>query len=976
MSVFLSMLLVLGACSVGLVVFAKDYDFPENDWAYMYAEDPDQPGDVDRLLNENLPGHSKENGNAIPYLDYGTAWNPETANYVAENVTQILEGILGPTKNGQQTLGQYLTGVIDGIFTDATLDTIIETVVGLIDGLTSDVMGTPLNEVLCPAGGLATLQSYCDKQDNGDGTFTYTSKITDWGVDALGDDIVAKRDQFTTQLAKYLAPPFKTVIDMLFLKVNYPNALGFLNIGGSDGWDYAIIPLLEALGVRDIKTLVAFGDGGNPGAVLGHAANTHTDEALKYLLDVLLARIYEIIGTEENDLVNNLVDVILNLVYTLNADGVKSICTSLLMPLSQILGIAGDLLGDNIKPILELLQDFSTEHLLAFLESNVGVHLPENCQKFLCEFYFGQVVPYTSSNGRQAFQMVFSDTETKKDFVTIIVSLFLEILKDPANEALFSSGDLLAIKQWFSVSGPKEMNDYEWLYADKADTDKVFSGIEASKTYVGTYGQYWTKEKAQYTLDNIPALVGNVLDLLGIEIGGTKINSLPQLVQQLLTTELYTQKMADTIINLLKSAVSSILGLESWIPHVANVANEMDGLNFHVWDNMTVEVVDGNRESFENALAKILAAGSPVWKILFGGKSVPVLTDYDGKVQMYIPGSDGYAYGVVPLLEALGVEGLPDTATYDEKVASPDPAVNEEIAKAVLHPVFDLLDKFAKDPVNELMDLIPSLVYFIESGAVVPAFRNIVNSIDTLITALSPAGVVEGRTSLEEYLVMWANIDIHSLNTTGIFNLLINALKGSYNLTPVKADLGTEFLNGKIVSYTSANGETYKKMVLGEDQRADMLTILLRVVLGYITEPTNLATVKTALGNAVGNSAISSTINVILDTLGDSAKKDPSMGQAINSVYEIFLVLNESMNGFTGIYDQAKQSWLDMLKPMLESPDPQVRELGNMLAKNFDKYFGENIKSAGILSRSFMKLIKSLIEFISKMQKLFSRLFR
>ena len=95
-----------------------------------------------------------------------------------------------------------------------------------------------------------------------------------------------------------------------------------------------------------------------------------------------------------------------------------------------------------------------------------------------------------------------------------------------------------------------------------------------------------------------------------------------------------------------------------------------------------------------------------------------------------------------------------------------------------------------------------------------------------------------GETSLMALL----GVDLKTLNFENIMGMAADAIAESTGLdiTTVVYDFIAELTTGKVVSYTSANGETYYTMeYAGEWQKSDMVTIVLRLVIEFLAEGEN-----------------------------------------------------------------------------------------------------------------------------------------
>jgi hypothetical protein len=91
-----------------------------------------------------------------------------------------------------------------------------------------------------------------------------------------------------------------------------------------------------------------------------------------------------------------------------------------------------------------------------------------------------------------------------------------------------------------------------------------------------------------------------------------------------------------------------------------------------------------------------------------GGDNLTIINDYIG-----VSGYDGYKHGVIPFLEALGVPQR-DILTYEEFVSNATgPDGDEAFFRMLLEPLLGVVDRIVADPIRELPQVLPNLMYFL-----------------------------------------------------------------------------------------------------------------------------------------------------------------------------------------------------------------------------------------------------------------------
>ena len=934
------------------------FEYPDNNWAYMYEGDDA----LDQLIANGLPARTGEN--SIVYTQYTNAWNKATADYLNSGLSTIIESIVEAAKGEGNTIGVLLDAALsEKLYTDAILDQLLEAVVKLLAGLDRVLVDT-VGAVL--EADIGTWFDWCTITYNEDGTVASVECTKDWGIDAKTDN-AEKKEQFVNSFAEALAPANR-LLDWLFFAKEYnflndENGEDLITISGGDGYAFGLVPLLEALGCENVKPASAF--------VTENGINTSA--AVRYVFEALCERLTAICGKDDMGALDVMLDILPNIVYFINADGAKNTVNNLLQPVYYLIETLSPVVGDvNLDELIGFpLSNLTFDAVFDIVNDKVGLYFNPECEEFVKEFYMGKVEQRDSANGRKYFYMTYSDTETRRDMITILLSLVLDTMKVDSNEAIltkwFGEDVYKTIKNILGLSAAKDMQDFSWYYTEYANTDESFSAIESSGRYTSTYNEYWTKEKAQYVVENLPALIGNVLCLAGIESDGMKLDSLEHLLDSVIQSNLYTQANADAILNMLKDALAQITGLEPYGEYIAEALKNAVDLDLHAWDNMTVEVVDGDRESFTNALTTIIAPAAPLLKLLLTGESISLFLDINGLDAVTIPGSLGYAYGIIPLLEALDCEGI---LTPDEFKSVLDSDVNAAL-KAVVDPVFDKIEAIEANPVDQIFSLLPGVVYFINSNGLDTCFKNLVNSVDTVLAAIEPA---TGKGSLEDLM----GFDLSTYDFDWIVDTALNAVKEStgYDLTPFVMDAIAELTVGKVVTYESKNGETYYTMEYASElQKADMLTIALRILIDFATMDENIDKIEALIKDYIPDEENYNSVCSVLEMLADSVSKDPGMGQALYIFYYIFLGVNEGAEVGDDVYHDVNNSWQFILRMLTESSDPFLRGMGNSLKGILNKYFDGIFDDEGLASNGFVEFFKKIAEFFNRIIEFFKNLF-
>lgn len=947
------------------------FTYADPNWAYMYeGEDA-----LAQLIANNLPERTGEN--SIVYTQYTNNWNKATASYLNDNLNSIVKGITDAIRDDGSTVGTLLDKAITkGLYQDAILDSLIEAVVKLLadlDYFLVESVGALLG------ADVDTWFSYCEITRDADGKVTDVVCTKDWGIDALSTN-EAKKEAFVNAFVTALEPANR-VLAWLFFGEDYTFFDGttsevLITIKGGNGYAEGLVPLLEALGCT--MNYDGTDSGIKPVDAYYATGTLDISAAVRDVFTALTDWLCEVCGDlQELENGEGALDVMLdklpNVVYFVNAGGIKAVVNNLLQPVNFILETLEPMIGEVDLdemigfPITEL--DFYA--VFDILIDELGLYFPENVQEFIATFYMGAVEQFTSANGKMAFRMVYDETETRREMITILISIVLDTFADERNEEVligWMGEDIYkSIIDVLNITEAKPMQDYSWYYTEYADTDKVFTAIETSGRYSATYNEHWTKDKAQYLADNFEPFVSNILCLLGLEINGVTTDSIEDILDVVISSNLYTQANADAIIAALKDVMAQLSEMEPYGEYIEEVLYNALGVDIHAWDNMTVTVVDGDRETFSAALAAILEPAVPLLELLLVGKDIKLFYTIEGVDSIIIPGSEGYAYGIVPLLEALGCENVLTPDAYKAAIAE-DPA---NAITGIIEPLFDRIDAIEADPVNEIIEMLPAVIYFINSNGLDTSVKNIVNSIDTVLVALEP---VVGVTSVVDLL----GVDLSTYDFEYLFNMLIEMAveETGFQLKGIAADAVAELTTGKVVTYNSANGETYYTMqYASERDKADMVTVMLRLIIDFVTMEENLDAIKAILAEYIPDEDNYNSVCSLLDSLAQCAQEDPDMGNALYTLYYIFFALSESAEATDDLYHDVNNSWQFILKMLETSDEPILNSFGSGLKNVLNKYFDGIFDDEGVASDGALTFFERIAAFFEKIAAFFRKLF-
>lgn len=912
---------------------ADEFTYLDLNWAYMYEGETnaDKMAALKAALNEagtvaTLP--ARTNAAYDVYTLYQNNWNKATADYVTLVLDKLVHDITTAVRSDGSSLGQILDQAIaDGLYQDSLLNDLVSMVVELLLDYEDIVKGAG---ALLGAESLVNWFTYCEitEDENGDTVVTCTK---DWGIDKA-ETIDAKRTAFIDAFATVLEPAYD-LLAWLFFAEDYTffsatTGEPLITLTGGKGYEEAFIPLFEAVGVLMKKDadgkLLSVEDTYLKGesAVLpaSYFYNDAGDLDMKLAVTTIFGAVsdwlYDIcgdLGDQSGDgALTSMLERLPNVLYSINADGLVAVVNNLTAPLMHLLDNLGAFGVDlDINGLIGIegmdIFNFQFDDLFALLadEDVLGLYFPDYTQEFLKSFYIGELRSYRSANGSEAYFMTYSEEETAAEMITCLIGFVVDAFQDPRNPAIlidWMGEDVYnGIMAVLGITEVKEMQDFSWMYKEYADTDYEFNATESSVRYDVAYNTIWTRDKAEYISKNLIPFVNNILGLIGLELDGYEVKNVDDLIDSLLNGKLYTAEMATMLLDLIRDLVGKLTSLEPYGEYIIGILDKAFGVNLAAWDSMSFNFADGDKAAFVAALGEIIAPVVPLLDVLLCGENIElfysIAPEKVGESALIIYGSEGYAYGIVPLFEALGCT-MP---TPDAFKALSD----ADKASALIDALLARIDVIAADPVTEIFKMIPELVYFINSNGLDTAVNNILNSVDTVLIALEP---LLGATSLMELL----GVDLAEYNMDYLINLACEAISESTGLDceALILDFVAELTMGKVVSYTSANGETYYKMVFAnEEQMTDMVTVILRLLIDFLATGGNADAIIALIANNSESEEAANSASTLINFVLTAANTEPVTSGAMATLYYLFYGLNEGVAGIDTLYGNYGESW-------------------------------------------------------------------
>lgn len=685
--------------------------------------------------------------------------------------------------------------------------------------------------------------------------------------------------------------------------------LNDLKIEGTNGYNSAIIPLLEALQCKDVKTYSQYRSD----------VNSAKDNLL---LDIL----NPIAGASGNSLLNRIADkpfavlttLLPNLAMYLDAQGLLLLVSNLLAPITGILGDTQDvavladeiinlLLGDSLESAIIPL----VNSILA--DNGINIKLPNINWNALISL--GDKMSYISSatgaDGNYLTGKMVGNVDQGKVLITVL-RYIAQVLTDNASsiKSLILGIDKLKNNKNYDMIASILTSVFNTIGTASADQIVVAIFYLVSSEPTNAFWDYTKYKTGQYSfaypetvdvdfLKNLPpmldGLVGGLVDLNGLigenlftdslvsklakglygAVEGVKINDNMNLTALLAQTDIdfSTTNVANLLVDkdygqTFESAASVIRNAGSW----KNV--NADALKWGVTD----------RDSFFHALVAVLR---PIYGVLD-----VLLNDADlGLFNLIrIPGSNGYTSSIVPLMEAFSMYNIKTQYQYREDINKEYDAILLDI----INPIWDKVEDILNAPIQTLMAVIPNLALFIGNdglcqildnlltpvSALVDALRPIVD-LNDLLGALLPALGVNLNSLLGKIGITNFKLDIYDLNKTlkqvlggDAIIPLVNNILGIIKIggTPLGLKLNPvdwlQLASHGTTIVSASQAATYGSRIFVEGDSSETLIAFLRYLINTINAGDNFDKISSLVGGLLGDNVASNVSDIISQVLG------------------------------------------------------------------------------------------------------------
>ncbi|MEE1503435.1 MAG: hypothetical protein UGF89_04205, partial [Acutalibacteraceae bacterium] len=615
---------------------------------------------------------------------------------------------------------------------------------------------------------------------------------------------ISDKNSFATAFAKALSP-FNDIFYTLLCSGTYTIS-GFIKIEGANGYENAVVPMLQALKCTDLISQEEF----------TNQATLDRSNMLKNILLPLLAILEDALDAP----MDTLTEILPSFAFFIKNGEMDACMDALLSPIfsNPLVEIAAFLKILDLDSMKFDMDEMLTTGL-SDMAGESGLQLAPIDMERLSKCGSHNGMEFQSDKGRAFVEIL----RWLIDSLKLNKTSLPQLMKDMGGNNEGISTDMLSgfldndtdaiVGAIILLFTPAKLNAPEMmLYPEIAQTIVQFT--------------------PNLTEENYKKVLNEIDDLLDdfVKEGGSYRS-----IEALLSSRIYTNANINALMtgvygSFEKEGLSDLLillGIEATPKGVAHYIKEdyPNAYNALIkaesWEKVSKNIswgfYNGSRRGFQNALLAVLRPLTPLLKVVLAGEDI-VIVD-----AITLKGADGYNTGVIPILEALGCKES-SIKTYTQYVSdnSKDALLNN-----IAEPVFDLLDEIFDNPVKTLTRILPNVVYFLNSGSLEKCLSNLLIPVTALTSRMS--GVVN------------MDLDTSALTKKLDFNKLLGGMLEGSGMKIAEFDINSLAGIGSKTekqSKSTYNGNFVKYSYIEADQTGVLLT-LLRVLAKTLKMPGN-----------------------------------------------------------------------------------------------------------------------------------------
>ena len=747
-----------------------------------------------------------------------------------------------------------------------------------------------------------------------DGLFTLTvvSKAAEKDVEGTSN----------TPKTSVLKIDIKKITDGLNNLINDPNF-------GTNGYESAVIPILEAFMCKNVKTYKQY--------------NADYKKAKDNLLIDILKPVFGLVDDIANNPFDTVTKILPNVAYFIDSNGVSQAVGNLLAPLTAKDGILGVLKDNGIdvddiiktifgKPLGKILtetlglkkvklnldfnnlaaanlQDIVVPLAQSLLKSKLGLNLPTFDFETIASHGTIKTVKSAAKNSKGKYTT--KQVKARQGEVLVAVLRYVsDVLIKNAKPLKKLITNIDAIKKNDTIKNIVSCVFNQMAAARKDDIVRAVFYFLTERTTDSFFDYRNFKYKDGYTFsfgnmdEDFCRQLAPMLDGL---VGGLLEGGLGGLVEEKLYTDSLVAKLATALYGAIEGvnindnigSLTNLLAMTGIDFSTSNVAslltNSKYGLTYPAaasvirsagsWskvnaDSLKFGVTD--RDSFLNALVSVLRPLYGVLDVILNDASLNIFN------LVKIPGSDGYTSTIVPLLEAFGVYNIKTQYQYREDCYE----AYDCILLDIINPLWDKVEDILNAPVEMLADILPNLSLFFANDGLLQIVDNLFTPISALLQAIRPivdvnailkaAGLDVAKLLKDKVGLNLPKFDLYDLpgtlkplvganNVVGTLNSILGKIKiKGTPLGIVLPDIDWFKLasHGDFVPNATSQAATYGGRIAVIADQDETLIAVLRFVIDTINYKDNYDAIVNLITGILGDSVSDSISDVISQVLG------------------------------------------------------------------------------------------------------------
>ncbi|MBQ9532237.1 MAG: hypothetical protein IJR70_09230 [Eubacterium sp.] len=719
------------------------------------------------------------------------------------------------------------------------------------------------------------------------------------------------------------------------LKVNvedivkdFENLFGDANFG-TNGYESAVIPILEAFMCKNIKTYKQY--------------KSDYKKAKDNLLIDVLNPVLGLVKDIANNPFDTVTKILPNVAYFIDNNGLSQAVGNLLAPITAKNGVLGVLkkngidvdkliksltgksLGKivtdalkikNVKLNLELnnlaasnVQDIVIPLVNKLLKDKLGLTLPKFTFKAIASHGTIKVVSSKAKNSQGKYTT--RQVKARQGEVLVAVLRYVsDVLIKNAKPIKKLITNIDAIKKNDTLKNIISSVFNQMATAAKDDIVRaVFYFLtERSTDSFFDYRNFKYKDGYKFTFGNMDEdFCRQLAPMLDGLVGGLLEGGLGGLVEEKLYTDNLIAKLATGLYGAVEGvkindnigSLTNLLAMTDIDFSASNVAslltNEKYGLTYPAaadvirnagsWKNVKAEDLKfgvKDRNSFLNALVAVLRPIYGVLDVLLNDASLNLFD------LVKVPGSDGYSSTIVPLLEAFGVYNIKTQYQYREDTYK----AYDNILLDIINPLWDKVEDILNAPVEMLADILPNLSLFFANDGLLQIVDNLFTPISALLEAIKPiadinailkaAGLDVPKLLNEKVGLNVPKFDLYDLPGTlkplvGADNVVdtLNSVLSKIKIkgTPLgivlpEIDWFKLASHGKFIPNATSQAATYGGRIAVKADQDETLIAVLRFLIDTINYKDNYDAIVKLISGLLGDNVSASISDVISQVLG------------------------------------------------------------------------------------------------------------